>query len=75
MTTVQVTGQAPPVEEERPRRNLLIAGLIAMLFAVGATIGVMVTKYREYKNPEAAKPEDVKNKPCAQSTAPRLTYL
>lgn len=75
MTTVQVTGQAPPIEEERPRRNLLIAGLIAVLFAVGAIIGVMVTKYREYKHPKAPTADDEKNKPCPQSTAPRLTYL
>jgi len=53
----------------------LIAGLIAVLFAVGAIIGVMVTKYREYKHPKAPTADDEKNKPCPQSTAPRLTYL
>ena len=53
----------------------MIAGLIAVLFAVGAIIGVMVTKYREYKHPKVPTAEEDKNKPCAQSTAPRLTYL
>jgi len=75
VTTVQVTGTAPQPQKERPRRNLLIAGLIAVLFAVGATIGVMVTKYREYKHPTVPTADDEKNKPCAQSTAPRLTYM
>jgi len=75
VTTVKVTGGNPEPVIEKPRKNLLIAGLIAVLFAVGATIGVMVTKYREYKHPTVPTPEDERNKPCAQSTAPRLTYL